>query len=448
METSDGFRPKRSASVLAGVSVVLCGDLGGTNSRLELFRVEDPRGLDASALHQVGKIQPLSKCTYKNDNIEGDFTDLLHRFLRDSNLPLFELVAGCLAVAGPVSKDRVVFTNLCWVIDARSLEDEFEMPRGSMRLVNDFAANGYGVVTLEASDYDEISPHGPIVPTVGAPVACVGAGTGLGETFATSSETSGGLIYDAWPSEGGHVAFAPRDDLQCELLLHLMGKFHGRVSTERVVSGKGIVNVYEFLATKFPDEVDTTIDAKIRFETEGAMYVSRSSYDNALCERVITLVLDAYGAELGNAAVKWLPFGGLYIAGGIAIKNLDRIRDPDSPFMRAYLDRGRLKTVLDKIPLREPPPKYHPFLHPYPSLHPSLHPSFSDFSSSTQVLLRSMTLASEVPTILPSRCSSSPISAIKLPPLVQVSRRRQAQGAPPIWMRPLSHPNLGRWTWR
>ena len=376
METSDGLRPKRSASVLAGVSVVLCGDLGGTNSRLELFRVEDPSGLDASALHQVGKTQPLSKCTYKNDNIEGDFTDLLHRFLRDSNLPLFELVAGCLAVAGPVSKDRVVFTNLCWVIDARSLEDEFEMPRGSMRLVNDFAANGYGVVTLEASDYDEISPHGPIVPTVGAPVACVGAGTGLGETFATSSETSGGLIYDAWPSEGGHVAFAPRDDLQCELLLHLMGKFHGRVSTERVVSGKGIVNVYEFLATKFPDEVDATIDAKIRFETEGAMYVSRSSYDNALCERVITLVLDAYGAELGNAAVKWLPFGGLYIAGGIAIKNLDRIRDPDSPFMRAYLDRGRLKTVLDKIPLREPPPKYHPFLHPYPSIPPSILPSF------------------------------------------------------------------------
>jgi glucokinase len=155
-----------------------------------------------------------------------------------------------------------------------------------------------------------------------------------------------------------------------------MGKFHGRVSTERVVSGKGIVNVYEFLATKFPDEVDATIDAKIRFETEGAMYVSRSSYDNALCERVITLVLDAYGAELGNAAVKWLPFGGLYIAGGIAIKNLDRIRDPDSPFMRAYLDRGRLKTVLDKIPLREPPPKYHPFLHPYPSIPPSIPPSF------------------------------------------------------------------------
>ena len=83
------------SSVLAGVSVVLCGDLGGTNSRLELFRVEDPSGLDASALHQVGKIQPLSKCTYKNDNVEGNFTDLLHQFLRDSNLPLFELVAVC-----------------------------------------------------------------------------------------------------------------------------------------------------------------------------------------------------------------------------------------------------------------------------------------------------------------------------------------------------------------
>ena len=212
---------------------------------MELFRVEDASGIDASSLLDVGKTQPLFKFTYKNDSVDGDFTDLLHRFLGDSNLPHIELVAGCLAVAGPVSKDRVVFTNLSWDIDGRALEDEFAtlraelnssttlhfegvrtvsamegvcpsrprremiartslesitlwgkagpahrsmspqaMPRGSMRLVNDFAANGYGVVTLGPSDYDDISPHGPIAPTDGAPVACVGAGTGLGETSA------------------------------------------------------------------------------------------------------------------------------------------------------------------------------------------------------------------------------------------------------------------------
>mmetsp|Transcript_14604 Transcript_14604/g.43620 ORF Transcript_14604/g.43620 Transcript_14604/m.43620 type:complete len:298 (-) Transcript_14604:35-928(-) len=226
------------------------------------------------------------------------------------------------------------------------------MERFTMRLVNDFAANGYGVVTLEPGDYEDISPHGPIAPTEGAPVACVGAGTGLGETFATAS----GGLYAAWPSEGGHVAFAPRGPLQERLLTHLRHKFKGRVSAERVISGKGIVNVYEFLADgEMKDKVSAPLDRKIRSAAEGAAVVSAGSYDNAVCEQALEVVLDAYGAELGNAAVKWLPFGGLYIAGGIAIKNHERIvaADPsDSAFMQAYLDRGRLAPVLEKIPLR------------------------------------------------------------------------------------------------
>lgn len=293
--------------------------------------------------------------TYKTDEVDGNFTHLLHQFLKDSGQRL-ELVAGCLAVAGPVSNDCVAFTNLSWVIDSRSLEQEFLMPQGSMRLVNDFVANGYGVVTLDETQYDDISPRGPISATLGAPVACVGAGTGLGETFATCAPcvapVDGILRYDAWPSEGGHIDFAPRDAIQRELLAHLSDKFGGRVSTERVVSGKGIVNVYEFLAQKFPEKIDPQIDKCIRTESEGAAIVSRSAYDNKLCEQAMDIVLDAYGAELGNAAIKWLPFGGLYVAGGIAIKNIDRIRAEDSGFYSAYVDRGRVKAVLDKIPLR------------------------------------------------------------------------------------------------
>lgn len=336
--------------------MVVCGDLGGTNSRLELFRIDDPKKVTANDLAKVGRETPLFKNTYKNDKIEGDFTVLLHQFLSDSKLPHLELVAGCLAVAGPVSNDRVVFTNLSWIIDSRHLEAEFLMPPNSMRLINDFVANGYGVVTLNDKEYDDISPRGVVQATLGAPVACVGAGTGLGETFATcapGTQTVGGILrYDAWPSEGGHVGFAPRDELQRELLAYLAHKFGGRVSTERVVSGKGIVNVYEFLANKFPDQVDPAIDNRVRTETEGAAIVSRSAYDNKLCEQAMDIVLDAYGAELGNAAIKWLPFGGLYVAGGIAIKNLARIRADGSSFYNAYLDRGRVKTVLDKIPLR------------------------------------------------------------------------------------------------
>jgi len=349
--------PKRTGSLLESrVCAVVCGDLGGTNSRLELFRIEDPSSVTAQQLEQVGKATPLFRNSYKNDKIDGDFTQVMHQFLEDSRLPRVELVAGCLAVAGPVANDRVTFTNLSWVIDSRHLEQEFFMPKNSMRLVNDFVANGYGVVTLGASEYEDISPRSGIQATRGAPVACVGAGTGLGETYATCShcdDRAGSFArYDAWPSEGGHVGFAPRDSLQRGLLAHLSDKFGGRVSTERVVSGKGIVNVYEYLATQFPDDVDPKIDAKIRNETEGAALVSRSAYDNAVCAKTMDVVLDAYGAELGNAAVKWLPFGGLYIAGGIAGKNVERIRPSTSPFMLAYKDRGRVSNLLHKIPLR------------------------------------------------------------------------------------------------
>ena len=326
---------------------MLCGDLGGTNSRLELFRVGAPEALSRASLEDVGRLRPVYRQTYKNAE-EESFTAVLHQFLREAGCDVV-LAAGCLAVAGHVENDRVDFTNNSWLIDARSLEDEFRMARGTLRLVNDFVANGYGVVTLQPGDYDDISPHGAVAATAGAPVACVGAGTGLGETFATAGADG---LYDAWPSEGGHAAFAPRGDVQVDLLRHLTSKFHGRVSTERVVSGKGIVNVYEFLALRRPSEVDAALAARIHAAHEGAGVIAANAYDDDLCGDALDLVLDAYGAELGDSVVKWLPFGGLYIAGGIALKNVDRLRSADSAFMKAYLDRGRLSPVLDKVPLR------------------------------------------------------------------------------------------------
>mmetsp|Transcript_17153 Transcript_17153/g.58720 ORF Transcript_17153/g.58720 Transcript_17153/m.58720 type:complete len:208 (-) Transcript_17153:977-1600(-) len=178
--------PKRTGSMMdmPSVQVVLCGDLGGTNSRLELHRV--PPDLGPEELQLIGTVPPLFKKTYKNDNVDGEFNALLEQFLEETGIPDLEIVAGCLAVAGPVQNDRVAFTNLSWVIDGRSIEDEFLMPKFSMRLVNDFEANGYGVVTLDEDDYEDLSPRGPVNGVQGGPVAVIGAGTGLGETFATS----------------------------------------------------------------------------------------------------------------------------------------------------------------------------------------------------------------------------------------------------------------------
>ena len=199
----------RSASMLANVRCVLCGDLGGTNSRLELFRLQhtaSKRDLEA-----IGTEPPLYAQTYKTNNLPGDFTELLHAFLAEANVGLVELAAGCLAVAGPVEEgDRVTFTNLGWRIEARLLEAEFRMQPGTMRLVNDFVANGYGLLTLDEASECVTLQAAPKV--AGSPIACVGAGTGLGECFSTAAEL--GAPYETFPSEGGHAEWAPRSPLE------------------------------------------------------------------------------------------------------------------------------------------------------------------------------------------------------------------------------------------
>ena len=155
-------------------------------------------------LRVVGKQFPLfTHRTYKNEQF-GCFSDVVHEFVRESGLVGLEIVAGCLAVAGPVENDTVNFTNRDdWMIDARALEHEFSIPPGKLRLVNDFVANGFGTVTLREGEYEDLgADHAAPVP--GAPVACVGAGTGLGECFSTAAEP--GAAYETFASEGGHAA--------------------------------------------------------------------------------------------------------------------------------------------------------------------------------------------------------------------------------------------------
>ena len=147
------------------------------------------------------------------------------------------------------------------------------------------------------------------------------------------------------------VAASRRDAIErTETNMPLQKRFGGRVSAERVISGKGIVNVYDFFAEKFPGKVDKDLQKRIKAHPEGAGVIARAAYDDHLCGEALNLVLDAYGAELGNAAVKWLPFGGLYVCGGIAVKNRERLKE--RVFLEAYKDRGRLRPVLDRVPLR------------------------------------------------------------------------------------------------
>jgi glucokinase len=219
-----------------------------------------------------------------------------------------------------------------------------------VKLVNDFVANGFGLLTLNSDEYDEVHEA---TAQDNAPIALVGAGTGLGECYLTCADGR----FDCYPSEGGHADFSAKTTLEDELLQFLRSRFgvdgkDARVSVERVVSGKGIVNVYDFLVHKFPDKVDAPKHKIIIESSEGGKHISKMAFDYPLARQAMEIVMSAYGVEAGNAALKFLPFGGLYICGGIAPNNMSYIADETGPFLTGYKDKGRVSKLLTEIPVR------------------------------------------------------------------------------------------------
>lgn len=253
-------------------SYLLTGDIGGTNSRMGLYL--------------VGSNTPLGVVTYRNadhlkKNEKGIFTrNIIAPFLKHcwetipnmERIELSEIVA-CLAIAGPVKHNRVVMSNLlnieiCGdsiVEDKDNIGTEGNNYIHSIKvckIINDFVAQGYGCLTLRREEIIELTPNALDLIDPTGPKACVGAGTGLGECFLTPDENG---QYSCFASEGGHVEWAPRTDLEIKMLKFLKKKFASkhRVSVERVVSGTGLANCYEFLAQEFPEKRNAKIHDEI-----------------------------------------------------------------------------------------------------------------------------------------------------------------------------------------
>jgi glucokinase len=254
------------------------------------------------------------------------------------------------------------------VVDGYAIEqdvsDEFLRRITVCQVINDFVAQGYGCLTLTESDVKHLyGPDTGIIIGGGTttaasklppgPKVCVGAGTGLGECYLTPDSSTG--QYSCFASEGGHVEYTPRDDLEIGLWKYLLEKFQSkhRVSVERVVSGIGLANVYEYLAKIFPGRVDPKIQANFEKagDEQGRVVGENAKAGDPLCREAMDVMMAAYGREVGSAAIKWIPSSGLYVTGGLTPKNLPFIEGQDSQFMRSYLDKGRVSPVLDKIPL-------------------------------------------------------------------------------------------------
>ncbi|MEO0853214.1 MAG: glucokinase, partial [Cyanobacteria bacterium J06648_11] len=217
-------------------------------------------------------------------------------------------------------------------------------------LINDFAAIGYGVTALPDSGLTVVQ-DAPVRPE--APIAVIGAGTGLGVAFAFWD----GDRLTVHASEGGHAGFAPHTPSEVQLLDYLLHR-HQRVSVERVVSGQGIVAIYQFLRdTQFAPECDAIAKAVRAWEADrsvdaaAAISLAAGDESDRLCVETLSMFVSAYGSAAGDFAVSVLPYGGLYVAGGIAAKVLPLMLKGDR-FIEAFSNKGRLRPVLEHIPVR------------------------------------------------------------------------------------------------
>jgi glucokinase len=249
-----------------------------------------------------------------------------------------QIDAAVFSVAGPVQNGVSSTTNLPWVISEHELSNLLNSP---VALINDFHAVALGVAELPAKSM-RVLQTGARDPK--GPYAVIGAGTGLGEAIGLPLENGNVRVL---PSEGGHADFAPRTDLEWKLAQYLRS-VHSRVSVERVVSGMGLPDLYDFVVKAGIEPEDPETRRRFANESQGAVISERANQDPAAA-RALSLFVSAYGAESGNLALKVLPTGGLYVAGGIAARLVDQL--DWSEFMRSFSDKGRMSPLMATIPV-------------------------------------------------------------------------------------------------
>lgn len=304
------------------MAYLLAADVGGTKTLMQLSSVEG----------DVVASQRYVSADYQN--FEQILTDFLGQLDRQ-----YSIDVACLAVAGPVTKKRANVTNLPWQIEADELAATYAI--GKVILCNDFEAVGYGVEALEEKDLLTLHAGQPAP----GPRALIGAGTGLGQAYLLEQADGWQVIA----TEGGHTDFAPTDRVQVRLLEHLFERF-GHVSYERLVSGSGVVTIYNFLRDYLQYEEDPECRLAM-VKNDAANVISEfGRKGEPLAQEAMRLFFSIYGAQAGNLALTVMPKAGLYIAGGIAAKNLELLEQPE--FMQAFLNKGRMQPLLENIPVK------------------------------------------------------------------------------------------------
>ena len=306
--------------------MILAGEIGATRTRLAAFDTEG------------NKLQLVVEKTYMSQE-HGGLAEIITGFIKTEGIPVH---SACFGVAGPVTAGRSKISNLPWTIDRRELASQLKLD--SVGLINDLEAYAYGIDALESKDFITLSEG---AEDAEGNRAVISARTGLGVA---------GLYWDGFrhhpfACEGGHADFAPRNKLDMELLTYLQGK-HGRVSCERILSGPGIKNIYDFLRdTKKSDEPKELREQMSQAPDPPALISKLAAEGKTpICDQTMSLFVTIYGAETGNCALHFMSTGGIFIGGSIAAKNINKMKDP--AFMKSFLDKGRMTPLLKQMPVK------------------------------------------------------------------------------------------------
>lgn len=303
---------------------LLAGDVGGTNARLATVTVAGGRARIETQRH------------YSSRDFPG-LAPIVRKFCEETGA---RPERACYAVACPVVDERCATPNLPWTLDAVELAASTGI--ASTVLVNDFAAVGHAIVLLRPEDLVTLQqgredPHGPR--------AVIGAGTGLGHGFLVWD----GGRYRVHGSEGGHTAFAARNALEWGLAESLLAEYP-HASWERVLSGAGLAHVYRYLAAAGIAPERDEVRAEMGREDPAAVVTRRAlEGSDALCVRALDLWVSVYGAQAGHLALTLLATGGVYVAGGIAPRIIEKLRG--GTFMDAFRHQGRMSDFASRVPV-------------------------------------------------------------------------------------------------
>ena len=336
---------------------IFAGDVGGTNSRMAVFETREEHSAPGPALRaRPPDFVQLWTRTYPSRG-HASLVDIVRAAASEAAGALGSARDGASArvastfvdaasfgVAGPVRDGVCRATNLPWIVDARELAQALGLAASG--LINDLEANAFGLAALTEDDLATLRPGD--AGTRGN-AALISAGTGLGEA---------GLYWDGFEHrpfacEGGHASFAPDtnggDETEIELLRWLAER-HGHVSWERVLSGPGLYNIYQFLRdTGRASEPPELLQRIVSGDPGAAITQSALKGECDLAVHTLTLFTKLYGAEAGNLALKLMATGGVFIGGGIAPRIASWLERP--VFVDAFLGKGRLRPLLEAMPV-------------------------------------------------------------------------------------------------